>query len=208
MDSTNENSQHRFSLQTRQISIRRNPKKHKGGKEEQEINDFKVHLSLLKKGSTIQDSQEVEGTPIFTKVIEKHHQTALKQYGFIAGMTKALKHTVGDREVPQAEKDPRIFFNISAPLSAFICGSQGSGKSHSLSCFLENCLSKSLVSKLQNPLTGLLFHYDPFISDKSGTPCEAAHLSSDPNIKVRVLCSPANLASIRVSSQSLSRSFF
>jgi len=46
---------------------------------------------------------------------------------------------------------------------------------------------------------GLLFHYDSFTSDVQGTPCEAAHLASNPNIKVRVLCSPTNLSTIKAS---------
>jgi DNA replication protein DnaC len=91
-----------------------------------------------------------------------------------------------------------VFFNILAPSSTFICGSQGSGKSHTLSCLLENCLMKSDVSTLENPLAGLLFHYDSFTSDVKGTPCEAAHLASNSNIKVRVLCSPTNLEMAKV----------
>lgn len=56
---------------------------------------------------------------------------------------------------------------------------------------------KSHVSKLENPLAGLVFHYDSFSSDLKGSPCQAAHLSSNPNIKVRVLCSPTNLETIK-----------
>jgi hypothetical protein len=100
---------------------------------------------------------------------------------------------------PSRPVDPRLFFNISAPSSAFICGSQGSGKSHTLSCLLENCLMKSYVSKLDNPLAGLVFHYDSFTSDIKGTPCEAAHISSNSNVKVRVLVSPTNLQTMKVS---------
>jgi hypothetical protein len=33
-----------------------------------------------------------------------------------------------------------VLLNTDAPWSAFLCGSQGSGKSHTLSCMLENCL--------------------------------------------------------------------
>ncbi|EHA25334.1 hypothetical protein ASPNIDRAFT_186153, partial [Aspergillus niger ATCC 1015] len=79
----------------------------------------------------------------------------------------------------------------------FICGSQGSGKSHTLSCLLENCLIQSKAGRLPNPLTGLVFHCDTFFSDVTGSPCEAAFLSSHPDVKVRVLCSPTNIWSIR-----------
>ncbi|GKZ50271.1 hypothetical protein AbraIFM66951_003267 [Aspergillus brasiliensis] len=95
------------------------------------------------------------------------------------------------------ENDPRLFLNVSHPSSVFICGSQGSGKSHTLSCLLENCLIPSRAGNLPNPLTGLVFHYDTFFSDETGSPCEAAFLSSHLDVKVRVLCSPTNVWSIK-----------
>ena len=114
---------------------------------------------------------------------------AFSQYGLLAG----------DIGRPRGgERDPRIFYNIAAPSSTFICGSQGSGKSHSLSCLLENCLIRSQANELQRPLTGIVFHYDTFHSDTSGSPCEAAYLSSHPDVSVRVLCAPTNVAQIRV----------
>lgn len=58
---------------------------------------------------------------------------------------------------------------------------------------------KSDVSKLDNPLAALVFHYDSFTSDVKGTPCEAAHISTNPNVKVRVLVSPTNLQTMKVS---------
>ncbi|KAK0864680.1 hypothetical protein LTR87_015695 [Friedmanniomyces endolithicus] len=64
--------------------------------------------------------------------------------------------------------------NVHAPNSAFICGSQGSGKSHTLNCFLENCpLAGACTGKLRQPLAGLVFHYD---IDSSGTLAETASL--------------------------------
>ncbi|PYI24949.1 hypothetical protein BP00DRAFT_441139 [Aspergillus indologenus CBS 114.80] len=92
-----------------------------------------------------------------------------------------------------------MFFNISPPSSTFVCGAQGSGKSHTLSCILENCLITSKAGNLPDPLTGLVFHYDAFISDRMGSPCEAAFLSSHDDVEVRVLCSPTNLHTIKCS---------
>ncbi|KXJ90572.1 hypothetical protein Micbo1qcDRAFT_164147 [Microdochium bolleyi] len=91
----------------------------------------------------------------------------------------------------------RIFQNVAAPSSAFICGSQGSGKSHTLSCMLENCLLPSKQGCLPKPLAGVVFHYGTFTSDSSGIPCEAAYLASNPDIKVRVLCAPTNLETMK-----------
>ncbi|KAE8312120.1 hypothetical protein BDV41DRAFT_539835 [Aspergillus transmontanensis] len=53
--------------------------------------------------------------------------------------------------------DPRLYLNVSHPFSTFICGSQGSGKSHTLSCILENCLIPSRAGRVPSPLTGLSF---------------------------------------------------
>jgi hypothetical protein len=162
---------------------------------------FAAHMALLDSGSSSQDRHEISGTPLFTKKVLDQSGNLFSQYGFLAGMSNILDSNAAgnvDSSRPSRPVDPRLFFNISAPSSAFICGSQGSGKSHTLSCLLENCLMKSDVSKLDNPLAALVFHYDSFTSDIKGTPCETAHLSSNPNIKVRILCSPTNFNTIKV----------
>ncbi|KAI9709382.1 MAG: hypothetical protein M1812_007718 [Candelaria pacifica] len=93
---------------------------------------------------------------------------------------------------PATKADSRIFLNVNTPFSAFICGSQGSGKSHTLSCMLENCLLPSTqVGKLPSPLSGIVFHYDNFTSISCGQVCEAAYLCSK-GVPVRVLVSPSN----------------
>ncbi|KAL2074672.1 hypothetical protein VTL71DRAFT_8451 [Oculimacula yallundae] len=169
--------------------------------ESAEKRELLAHLEMLRSNSGHQEEQnELACSPIFTMPVLQHSKSSFSQYGFLAGNTGILDHisTVGgDISNLPTHLDPRIFFNISTPSSAFICGSQGSGKSHTLSCLLENCLLSSSVNKLDNPLSGLLFHYDSFTSDISGTPCEAAHLSSNPNIKVRVICSPSNIQTIK-----------
>jgi hypothetical protein len=168
------------------------------------------HLKLLKppSGQSQRQNQEAGNTPIFTVGdlgwASKHHllddpKSPFPQYGLLAGLTGVLDNeqltATADRRFIQ---DPRVFFNITVPSSTFICGSQGSGKSHTLSCLLENCLIPSVASKLPKPLTGLVFHYDTFISDQSGSPCEAAYLASNQSIRVRVLCSPTNFRTIQV----------
>lgn len=165
--------------------------------------ELSMHLSMLSSiGGGQEEENELAGSPIFTTPVLRHAESSFSQFGFLAGNADILDEiaTSGiDTASLPANLDPRIYFNISAPSSAFICGSQGSGKSYTLSCLLENCLLKSSVSKLDNPLSGLVFHYDSFISDIRGTPCEAAHLSSNPNIKVRILCSPSNVQTIKLS---------
>lgn len=124
----------------------------------------------------------------------------IPQIGLLAGVTHILE-SIKLEQGPdtQSLQDPRLLFNVSSPSSTFICGSQGSGKSHTLSCMLENCLIPSKAGRLPHPLTGLVFHYDSFISDSTGSPCEAAFLSSHPGVDVRILCAPTNIHSIRVS---------
>ena len=94
--------------------------------------------------------------------------------------------------------DSRLFCNTTTPSSTFICGSQGSGKSHTLSCLLENYLAASDAARLPHPLTALVFHYDTFVSDDTGVQSETAFLASLSGIRVRVLCSPTNTSTIKV----------
>ena len=87
-----------------------------------------------------------------------------------------------------AQHEP-IMLNTNAPNSTFICGSQGSGKSHTLSCMLESCLLQDGgVGALTNPLGGVVFHYDVV---GGNSVAEAASLSSR-GIPIRVLVSPSN----------------
>lgn len=170
---------------------------------------YDYHLSLLRPSPTQKSLQEVTTAPIFTMPVLEHAEATVDgkslpefpQYGLLAGLADAVRENLKS-EGPGHKyvQDPRIFFNVAAPSSTFICGSQGSGKSHTLSCLLENCLIPSDANRLPRPLTGLVFHYDTFISDAGGSPCEAAFLSSDPRINVRVLCSPTNFRTIQVGS--------
>lgn len=125
-------------------------------------------------GSTIVDHPEphCSGRTLPTPI--------LPQYGL-------LGFHVGKHE--QISHHEPIMLNVHAPNSAFICGSQGSGKSYTLNCLLENCLLvRACTSRLRQPLAGLVFHYD---IDSSGTVAETASLCSR-GIKVTVLVSNSN----------------
>lgn len=156
-----------------------------------------IHLSLLGRRLDLDELNEIKTAPIFTEAVRKYAVAAagtsndppFSQYGLLAGSTD------------DSAADPRIFWNIAAPSSFFICGSQGSGKSHTLSCLLENVLAPCAANVLPRPLTGIVFHYDRFTSDSGGSPCEVAWLSSNPDIKVRVLCPPTNSRTLQVSSR-------
>lgn len=157
-----------------------------------------AHLGLLDHQPALDELNEINTTPIFTEPIRQHalslagkgtKEKPFSQYGLLAGDISP------NRKDPSA--DPRIFWNITAPSSFFICGSQGSGKSHTLSCLLENALAPCRANVLPRPLTGIVFHYDTFISDSGGSPCEVAWLSSNKDIDVRVLCPPTNFKTMQ-----------
>ena len=175
-------------------------------KEMEEEKAFEEHMGLLTRTEGKQELGDAITAPIFTMPVLEHVRKRLAnetenpfaQYGLLAGVARGFEETT-DVEVGAMNADPRIFFNIASPSSTFICGSQGSGKSHTLSCLLENSLFPSVANHLPHPLTGLVFHYDTFISDDGGSPCEAAFLSSNKGVKVRVLCAPTNIATIKVS---------
>ncbi|KAF4125490.1 Conserved hypothetical, protein [Geosmithia morbida] len=159
-----------------------------------------AHLDLLKRANGHSDTNSAAlNAPIFTQQAlevasglsrsgDGPIDDPFSQYGLLAGDMEAYE---------RHGSDPRIFYNIAVPSSVFICGSQGSGKSHSLSCILENALLPSVANVLPDPLTGIVFHYDAFISDTGGSPCEAAFISSSENVFVRVLCAPTSIAQIR-----------
>lgn len=173
------------------------------------MGDLVKQLAYLDARGLDDDADEVRSAPIFTEAVRrhaaaaaaaKHGKPAFSQHGLLGGDVAKLGSVMHARSsaVPP-DCDPRIYQNVAAPASVFVCGSQGSGKSHTLSCLLENCLIASEVSCLPRPLTAIAFHYDTFTSDAGGAPCEAAHLSSHPAVTVRVLCPPTNLLQMRVS---------
>jgi hypothetical protein len=82
-----------------------------------------------------------------------------------------------------------ILLNTNVPGSVFLCGSQGSGKSYTLSCMLENHLLKDATVGVQRQtIPGFVFHYD---ANGQTSLAEATSLCSR-GIKVRVLVSWSN----------------
>ncbi|GAB1737742.1 hypothetical protein NU219Hw_g2152t1 [Hortaea werneckii] len=105
---------------------------------------------------------------------------------------RLLGRSVHDHPPGITAEEP-ILYNVDAPNSTFLCGSQGSGKSYTLSCLLENCLMKDArYGLLKTPVAGVVFNYD---SDLSNVTAETASLCSR-GIKVRVLVSPSNYVAL------------
>lgn len=185
------------------------------------------HLALVTLNDNPFDSgkhhldEELSTAPLFSSLahqaIETQHQKDQKipssstsvypQYGLLGLCIKDASPTT-DQTQPQIETtkpDPGqlIYANVSAPWSTFICGSQGSGKSHTLSCLLENSLiTPSAVGALPSPLAGLVLHYDKFTAFSSTQLCEAAYLVSS-KIPVRVLVSPTNYLAMKKAYENL-----
>ena len=181
------------------------------------------HESLLFKGvkassSSAQNArlEEVRTSPLFTADVLRVSTDAtmstvpvdtLPQYGLLAGIQDICGR---DAEKPQSDRDEgednRLFINTNTPWSAFICGSQGSGKSHTLSCMLEAAMLQSApqtlgeaprtLGKLPHPLAGIVFHYDKFTGLSGNQVCEAAYLCSK-GIPVKVLVSPASFGKLQ-----------
>lgn len=164
------------------------------------VRGLRYNSDLLHRPVNEDALNEIRYSPLFTEPVWEHskslttgsHDAAFTQYALLGANSS------------DEGGDAGIFYNITAPSSVFICGNQGSGKSHTLSCLLENCvIPSSRLGSLPRPLTGIVFHYDTFFSDLSGTPCEAAHLSSDARVRVRVLCAPTNVRAMKVGTKML-----
>ncbi|KAG7008725.1 hypothetical protein G7Y79_00004g013090 [Physcia stellaris] len=164
--------------------------------------------------------EEVRTTPVFSADVLRAAYDAtvpalpsdtLRQYGLLAGIQEicGLDSVIpASNDSPNDEpkeirkhsrlselEDNRLFLNTNTPWSAFICGSQGAGKSHTLSCMLEAALlqpqAPNRLGKLPAPLAGIVFHYDRFTGLSGNQICEAAYLCSK-GIPVKVLVSPAS----------------
>jgi signal recognition particle GTPase len=88
-------------------------------------------LSLLKFTENEDDSTlantDIKNAVVFSAHVLKEHRKLLPQYGLLG---EAFSTGGGD------VADPRLFLNTNHPFSVFLCGLQGAGKSHSLSCLL------------------------------------------------------------------------
>ncbi|KIY01429.1 uncharacterized protein Z520_02981 [Fonsecaea multimorphosa CBS 102226] len=155
-------------------------------------------------GSSAAKAEETKTNPLFSNHVQKALRSGIMgavapsnnpypQYGLLGMREQTYNSSLPDATRTLSPEDNLVFANMNAPWSAFICGSQGAGKSHSLSCLLENSLlASSPAGENPKPLAGLVFHYDKFTSSESTQLCEAAYLCSS-GIPVRVLVSPSNI---------------
>ncbi|KIX96520.1 uncharacterized protein Z520_07786 [Fonsecaea multimorphosa CBS 102226] len=152
--------------------------------------------------------RELEAAPLFSSKVKKclnawtqddDQGPRLPAYGLLGLRTRAINGSDGATTMQQdlPGQDNLIYANMQHPWSTFICGQQGAGKSHTMSCLLENALiSDGSMGPNPMPMSGLVFHYDKFTSPSATQVCEAAYLSSQ-GIKVQVLVSPSNLNAMK-----------
>ena len=176
--------------------------------------DRRFHKSYLTDESGDHNDQahkvqmEIRTTPLFSagvlagvlnSPVPAANADSLPQYGLLAqrlstyGNSESGVHSdaTTKEKFSTEPNDDRLFINVNTPWSAFICGSQGSGKSHTLACMLEAALIPSRLGKLPRPLAGMVFHYDKFSGFTSSQVCEAAYLCSS-GIRVKVMVSPCS----------------
>ena len=168
--------------------------------------DLKFNVTQLCDNGSVEAART---TPLFSgKMLDGSKLGIFNQYGLLC-KTLAMRESqhLPESTTPKLPRvcdyDPRIFLNVNAPWSTFICGSQGSGKSYSLSCILENCLIPSGLGQLPSPLAAIVFHYDTFTSYGSKQLCEAAYLCSS-DVPVQVLVSPTNFWRMKQTYENLS----
>ena len=129
-------------------------------------------------GSTVSTNvQRYKTAPLFAAQV---YRSIAREYGITRATTDIYPQygLIGSLKADQtiANGGGLVCSNSSEPWSAFICGSQGSGKSYTLNCMLENCLlPDKRIGRVQQPLAGLAFHFDP---EAAGGVAETAYLCS------------------------------
>ncbi|KAG9655319.1 hypothetical protein KCU95_g1437, partial [Aureobasidium melanogenum] len=149
--------------------------------------------------------EQLRTTPLVSLTVKEISEANAKtpmfpQYAFLGcriaehssdeenGTSSTMHGMFCSRNSVDEEPEP-LLLNTNSPWSAFICGSQGSGKSYTLSAIIENCLYASpTIGKLPKPLAGVVFHNN---TASAHNICEAAQLVSL-GVKVNVLVSRSN----------------
>ncbi|KAH2913589.1 hypothetical protein KXW25_000872 [Aspergillus fumigatus] len=144
------------------------------------------------KDDSIKDSIPTEQAALVSPALDNCGYRMSSQYALLGEISQAGKWN--------DMSDPRIMLNTNVPFSAFVCGVQGSGKSHTTSCMIENCSMKmTSLGTLTRPISTLVLQFNEYSSSVSSQPSEAAFLASvmleyaqQQRIPLRVLVSPTN----------------
>jgi hypothetical protein len=164
--------------------------------------DFVLYSQLLSgnkksdkaSGKTKGSQRDIEQAPLLSgDIVVQHANDLVPQFGLLGCLANE------DASLPSSQ----LFFNTNVPVSTFICGVQGSGKSHTTSCILENAVIPSpYLGKLEKPVSTLVFSYGEWSSGGAGfNISEATYLAAPSKAipghqvkRITVLTSPSNLA--------------
>ena len=161
--------------------------------------DLYQRLSSLDMGPRAGLREELRTTPIFSLAVKDAVQSDNNCLGdHLTSSTEGDQTSLFNQYAllgfhagthPHIRENEPFLLNVDAPNSIFICGSQGSGKSYTLNCVLENCLlHDDQTGQVNLPIAGVAFQYD---LDSAESVAETAHLCSR-GIKVSVLVSQSN----------------
>ncbi|KAH1573033.1 hypothetical protein KXW39_008486 [Aspergillus fumigatus] len=149
------------------------------------------------KDDSIKDSIPTEQAALVSSALENCGYRMPPQFALLGEISQSGK----SKELA----DPRIMLNTNVPFSAFVCGLQGSGKSHTTSCMIENCsLRMASLGSLTRSISTLVLQFNEYSSSVSSQPSEAAFLatvmpeySQQHRIPLRVLVSPTNFHNLK-----------
>jgi hypothetical protein len=79
-------------------------------------------------GATATSSVNLEHAVLISAALEEAGHSLPSQFALMGNLSAAPK--------TEFVSDPRVVLNTNVPFSAFICGLQGSGKSHTTSCII------------------------------------------------------------------------
>ena len=109
---------------------------------------MKLHLELLGADPATEEepsSSDSRNAVLFPgDLIGNSSQEDFLQYGLLAS---------SDLADPTTTSDPRLFLNTNIPFSAFVCGVQGSGKSHTTACIVGRHLRHYTMHRVELDLT-------------------------------------------------------
>jgi len=90
-----------------------------------------VHDEAMERsdGVGITNSDVKNAIIVSVDVLKRYNSDLLPQYGL-------LGRAIHMKAACSTNFDNRLFLNTNIPFSAFICGVQGSGKSHTMSCLI------------------------------------------------------------------------
>ncbi|KAL2826275.1 hypothetical protein BDW59DRAFT_145336 [Aspergillus cavernicola] len=139
-------------------------------------------------------TSSLDHSVLVSAMLERNGYSMPSQFALLGKLIPSSKPT---NEIP----DQRAVLNTNVPFSAFICGLQGSGKSHTTSCIIENCsMPMPALGNLKKSLSTLVLHFNEYSSNVNSQPSEAAFLASvlpkyasqQQPLPLRVLVSPTN----------------